>query len=182
MSNYNLHDPLQSAYKCQHSTETALQKIHNDIIGSLDANKCTVLASLDLSAAFDTVEHSIFLQRLCYLFGIDGTALQWFKSYLSDRNYKISINNALSNNHKLKCGVPQGSVLGARFYTIYTHPLSYIINNHKLQYHSYADDTQIYLTCDNTDTSIKESIVRLQINFHLVSNSQSYVTGKIIRV
>ena len=75
----DLQDSFQSAYRKQHSTETALLKIHNDIVTSLDQKKCTLLASLDLSAAFDTVDHSILIHRLRYEYGIGGVALQWFR-------------------------------------------------------------------------------------------------------
>ena len=76
----NLYDPLQSAYRAQHATETAILKINNDILGGLDKGKCTVLASLDLSAAFDTVDYAIFLKRLQNLYGVEQTTLQWFGS------------------------------------------------------------------------------------------------------
>ena len=72
----NLYDPLQSAYRAQHATETAILKINNDILGGLDKGKCTVLASLDLSAAFDTVDYAIFLKKLQNLYGVEQTALQ----------------------------------------------------------------------------------------------------------
>ena len=86
----DLQDSVQSAYRKQHSTETALLKIHNDIVTSLDQKRCTLLASLDLSAAFDTVDHSILIHRLQYEYGIGGVALQWFRSYLLDRNQIVS--------------------------------------------------------------------------------------------
>ena len=81
MCTNNLYDPLQSAYRSQHSTETAILKIHNDIIEGLNAGKCTVISSLDLSAAFDTVDHTICIRRLNYLYGVDCTVPQWFESF-----------------------------------------------------------------------------------------------------
>ena len=119
----NLHEPTQSAYKKNHSTETALLKISNDIIQSLDVKHCTILASLDLSAAFDTVDYKVFLYKLYNEFGIEDEALTWFRSYLDNRKHRVSINGISSDSHKLKCGVPQGSVLGARMYTMYTRQL-----------------------------------------------------------
>ena len=86
ITSIDLQDYVQSAYKKQHSTETALLKIHNDIVTRLDQKKCTLLASLNLSAAFDTVDHSIVIYRLHYEYVIGGVALQWFRLYQIDRN------------------------------------------------------------------------------------------------
>ena len=117
------YDLLQSAYRAQHATETAILKINNDILRGLDKSKCTVLASLDLSAAFDTVDYVIFLRKLQNLYGVEQTALQWFGSYLTDRTHQVCIHNTLSESQFLKCGVPQGSVLGARLYSMYAYPM-----------------------------------------------------------
>ena len=99
MCTNNLYDPLQSAYGSQHSTETAILKIHNDIIEGLDAGKCTVLSSLNLSAAFDTVDHTICIRRLNYLYGIDGSVLQWFESFTMTSLKVWMLANALSSAH-----------------------------------------------------------------------------------
>ena len=163
ISIHSLHDPLQSAYRSNHSTETAIIKITNDIITSIDRGQCTILASLDLSAAFDTVDHDIFLKRLQSVYGFCGTALSWFKTYLQDRQYKVCINSSFSQQHTLKCGVPQGSVLGARMYTMYTEPMRRIIEKHNISYHSYADDTQLYIHCDNNEISIQAAITQLEL-------------------
>ena len=145
-----------------HTKHTAILKIHNDIIEGLDAGKCTVLSSLDLSAAFDTVDHTICIRRLSHLYGVDGTVLQWFESFLSNRDNKVCVNDVFSLSRDANCGVPQGSVLGARLYTMYVYPLTTIIRRHGLQYHTYADDTQIYLQCDNHHDAINAAIIRLQ--------------------
>ena len=79
----NNHNPLQTAYRSQHSTETAILNIQNDIIEGLDAGECTV--SLDLSAAFDTVDHTICIRRLSHLYSVDGTVLKRFESFLSNQ-------------------------------------------------------------------------------------------------
>ena len=111
---HSLHDQLQSAYTCRegHSTETTILKILNDITGSLDISGC--VASLDLSAAFDTVDHDILLQRFQSLYGINATCYSWFKSYLEHRTLKVNVHSSYSKQQQLKCGVPQGSVLGTR--------------------------------------------------------------------
>ena len=162
METHSLHDPMQSAYKKAHSTETALVRISNDILQATDNNKCVILASLDLSAAFDTVDHSTFVYRLKNLYGVSDISLRWFTSYLANRSYKVCVNGSLSTSHSLISGVPQGSVLGARFYTMYTYPMSKIVKDHNLCYHSYADDTQIYVQCENNATDINTAISRLK--------------------
>lgn len=163
MSIYNLYDNMQSAYKAEHSTETALMKINNDILSSLDRGKCTVLASLDLSAAFDTVDHSIFIGRLQRLYGVSDIALQWFTSYLQNRDSRVCIDGSFSTVSRVISGVPQGSVLGARLYTMYTRPLSDIVKQHGVMYHSYADDTQVYLECDYSESALKNAILKLSL-------------------
>ena len=103
MSAYNLYCNLQSAYRPQHATETAVLKIYHDIVSDLENGKCTVLASLDLSAAFDTVDHSIFIARIQQLYGVDSVCKDWFESYLHDRSHRVCINDTLYDEHALKC-------------------------------------------------------------------------------
>ena len=110
----NLHDRSQSAYKKCHSTETALLKINNNILASLDSKQCIILASLDLSAALDTVDHTILLHRLHKEFGIEANALQWFTTFITGRTQRVCIDGKSSDSRQIICGVPQGSVLGAR--------------------------------------------------------------------
>ena len=112
MQDQNLLDPFQSAYRSGHSTETALLRVHNDILRIIDNGSGVFLVLLDLSAAFDTVDHTILLSFLENHIGLKGTVLQMFHSYLSDRSQRISVNNALSDMAGLSYGVPQGSVLG----------------------------------------------------------------------
>ncbi len=161
MQSQNLYDPYQSAYKSGYSTETALLNLTNTILTSLDSGKCVLLAALDLSAAFDTIDHKLFLSRLQHMYGVDGTALKWFKSYLASRQQCVSINNVRSPSQAIVSGVPQGSVLGARLFTMYTKPLSEIIHMHNVGYSCYADDTQIYLESNNDERSIEKATNRL---------------------
>ncbi|WP_419629606.1 reverse transcriptase domain-containing protein, partial [Thiolapillus sp.] len=107
----NLFYSHQSAYRAGHSTETALLKIVNDLLSALDEDKVSLLSLLDLSAAFDTIDHSILLSRLSYSFGISDTVLAWFTSYLTDRIQTISVNGSKSLPAPLHYGVPKGSVL-----------------------------------------------------------------------
>jgi hypothetical protein len=105
-----------------------------------------LLLLLDLSAAFDTIDHNILLKRLSDKYGIKGTALKWFKSYLSDRTQTVIINGCESEPKNIKYGVPQGSVLGPLLFTAYLAPLSEVLKKHGLKYHCYADDTQLYIS------------------------------------
>ena len=146
MKNNDLHEVMQSAYKQLHSTETALIRVQNDILMHLD-NKCGVmLILLDLSAAFDTIDHATLFHQLQHRLGISGTALKWFMSYLSGRTQSVSVENICSKPSPLQFGVPQGSVLGPLLYTIYTLPLGDILRKAEISYHLYADDTQLYLS------------------------------------
>ena len=145
-----------------HSSETALVKIKYDILSTIDSGKCTVLVSLDLSEAFDTINYNVLLNRLHYLYGITGTAFKWFQSYIEQRNIQVCVGDYLSQRRYVTSGVPQSSVLGARLFTMYTYPLVLIFNRHKVEYHSYTDDTQVYLHCDNNVVSLRHVVHQLE--------------------
>ena len=142
---HHLDETFQSAYKAFHSTETALVRVHNDILTAIDNNNTVILLLLDLSAAFDTVDHSILLSRLSSRYGIKGTVLAWLRSYLTSRKQFVNVNKCRSSQRFLERGVPQGSVLGPLLYPLYTSPLADIIKRYNLEYHFYADDTQLYV-------------------------------------
>jgi hypothetical protein len=142
---HGLKDVFQSAYVSAHSTETALVRVHNDICRSVDSAGAAILILLDLSAAFDTIDHSILLKRLQGFYGVKGSAIQWITSYLSDRTQSIKLGDVTSSKSNLSFGVPQGSVLGPLLFTMYTAPLGRILKKLGMMYHIYADDTQIYM-------------------------------------
>ena len=120
-------------------TETAIGKLHNDIIQSFGQGGCTVLASLDLSAAFGTVDYNIFLARLKATFGIKDTAIEWILSYLTNRTQQVSINGSLSKDQNFDCGVLQGSVPRVMMDIMYVYDLWKTICQHNVNYmyHSY---------------------------------------------
>ena len=156
----HLSNQSQSAYKKFHSTETALLKVENDIILNMDKGKVTALTLLDLSAAFDTLDHRSITDLLSNWYGISGVALEWFVSYLSCREQKVKLLDCLSSPAKITNGVPQGSVLGPLLFTLYTAPLSSVIGKHSVNHHLYADDTQIYLSLSTKNPELSLEILQ----------------------
>ena len=112
LNHNNLLCTSQSTYRPHHSTETILLIAANDILLGLDKRRISSLTLLDLSSAFDTIDHNILLDRLSDLHGISGTCLSWFRSYLSSRRQSVAIANHISSTKVLHYGVPQGSVFG----------------------------------------------------------------------
>ncbi|GFR83588.1 reverse transcriptase [Elysia marginata] len=158
LNSRNLDTKFQSAYNKDHSTETTLLKVLNDALRVADAKQPTLLVLLDLSAAFDTIDHELLLSRLDYLFGINGAALQWLRSSLTGRMQGVFIDGVSSPVFSLQFGVPQGSVLGPLLFTLYTSPVGDIAECYDVKYHLYADDTQIYLSLD-ADGRVQKKLV-----------------------
>ena len=115
----------------------------NDILLNMNKQHVTLLVLLDLSAAFDTVDHNVLLSRLHSKFGISGTALEWFRSYLNGRSQRVMVQGNLSQILNLDFGVPQGSCLGPLLFTIYASKLFHVIKVHLSTVHCYTDDTQL---------------------------------------
>ena len=161
---------FQSAYTKFNSTETTLLAVHDHIIRAMSQQQVTGLCLLDLSAAFDTIDHTILLHRLKSWFGFTDTVLSWIQSYLSSRSFTVDINGIKSPPSKLLYGVPQGSVLGPLLFILYTTPLSSIISQTSVNHKLYADDTQLFLSF-SADT-FSENILLLQ---NTISNISSWL-------
>jgi len=136
---------MQSAYRQHYSIETALLWDVNNIPLAIDSKQDVVLILLDLSSAFDTIDHALLIDRLRHHYGFDGRFLEWYRSYLSGRSQKVVVRNTLSSSKPLMFGVPQGSVLGPLLFSMYFAPLEEVIRGHDLDCMMYADDTQLYI-------------------------------------
>ena len=124
---------------------------------AFDDGNISALTLFDLSAAFDTIDHKILLDRLESLYGFCGTALSWFKSHLTGRTQMVTIDNNSSKPPIFCFGVPQGSVLGPVLFILYTIPLSNLIERHSISSQSFADDTELLDSChpDHLDTTLQ---------------------------
>ena len=144
VSSNNLLEICQSAYRKDHGTETAVLSVFDRLLVSADERLVSLVALLDLSAAFDTRDHTITTrQRLETTYSVRGAVLDWFASYLSDRFQSVIVDGVVSVSRPLVYGVPQGSVLGPVLFTLYSQPLSDVISVCDCDYHKYADDTEL---------------------------------------
>lgn len=146
-------EKFQSGFRQRHSTETALLKVLNDILMNADAGEVSILVLLDISAAFDTIDHGILLNRLHQWVGLSGTPLKWFSSYLCNRKFSVVMGGKMSSRADLVHGVPQGSILGPILFLLYMLPLGKLISRFNISYHFFADDTQLYLSVKRNDSS-----------------------------
>ena len=175
-----LYPKLQSAYRKYHSTETALLKITNDILLNMSNQQVSLLVLLDLSAAFDTIDHSVLLNRLKQNFGINGTALSWFKSYVTNRKLRIHVDGSISKEFALNHGVPQGSCLGPLLFIIYASDMFSVIDNPSQGAHGYADDTQLYRTLNPNCAGKRELEVEEMEN--CISNLREWMAGSKLKM
>jgi len=141
---------FQSAYRKSCSTETALVRVVNDIWHAAGDSQCTVLLALDISAAFDAVDHTTLVERARTVFGINGATLDWLTSFVTELSQFVAVSTERSETVACLSGVPQGSVLGPILLGMYVSPTDVspvgdLIAQHNISYHQYADDLHIYV-------------------------------------
>uniref|UniRef100_A0A803TWX8 Reverse transcriptase domain-containing protein n=1 Tax=Anolis carolinensis TaxID=28377 RepID=A0A803TWX8_ANOCA len=147
-------DPAQSGFRPEHGTETALVALVDDLRWELYRGSVSLLVLLDLSAAFDTVDHGILLGRLTGM-GLGGTVLPWLCSFLEGQSQMVSLGDTCLAPQRLSCGVPQGSVLSPMLFNIYMKPLGEIIQSFGVRCHLYANDVQL---CHSFPPVTKEAV------------------------
>ena len=145
LTEYSLYPKYQSAYRKHHSCETALLKVVNDIQLEISNKQMVALIALDLSSAFDTIDHKHLIRKLKQDFGISGNVLKWLDSYLTNRTFAVRIGDIDGKPVLLLFGVPQGSILGPLLFILYIHDMVRIAEKYGLQVHFYADDSEMYI-------------------------------------
>uniref|UniRef100_A0A4W3JFX6 Reverse transcriptase domain-containing protein n=1 Tax=Callorhinchus milii TaxID=7868 RepID=A0A4W3JFX6_CALMI len=177
LSTHSLFEHLQSGFRAAHSTETALVKVTNDILTICNQGSLCLLVLLDLSAAFNTVDHTILLHRLSSHLNLQGPVLESFRLYLSHRLHYVSTKGFSSTPRTVSCGVPQGSVLGSLFFTLYMLPLGDIIRRHGVNFHMYADDTQLYLSSSTLNSTTTDVLTAF-----LLSDIESWMRDNFLQL
>ena len=169
----------QSAYRKNYSTETALLKVQNDILMSMDKQEVILLVLLDLSSAFDTIDHKLMLDTLEFDFGVTGKALLWLKSFLSDRKQRVHIKKEFSKDYNVNHGVPQGSCLGPVLFLLYISQLFDVVSRHLPSAHGYADDTQLYMSF-RPESSIAQNQAMLALEECITDMRSWLLTHKLM--
>lgn len=163
LNDHNLLPNIQSGFRKNYSTCSALTKVTDDICFGIDKSKLTILLLLDFSKAFDLINHELLLAKL-HFFGLDSIAINWMYNYLKDRQQMVKLKSYISESKKLSCGVPQGSILAPLLFSIFTSDLPDRINSCSI--HLYADDTQIYLSF--APSEINHAIARINNDLNVI--------------
>ena len=161
---HSLLPDYQSAYRQGYSCETALVKLFNDSLWSMEKKRVTTLCAIDLSAAFDTVDHDVLLTLLKNRFGISGNVFSWFRAYLRPRQFRVRVGETYSEPRAVDYSVPQGSVVGPQLFSAYASTLGdVVLSEHNISLYGFADDhvlsTEINL---NDPLSERRSISSLE--------------------
>ncbi len=152
----NILSKVQSGFRSSFSCTTAVVKVMNDIYNALETQQLCAAIFIDLAKAFDTVDHSILLSRLCSI-GVSNSTLSWFSNYLFNRSQYVKIDQQLSVPLTINKGVPQGSVLASTLFSIYINNISQVICSQKTYIHLYADDTILYVVGLSYDEVLKQA-------------------------
>lgn len=176
----NVLHQYQSGFRSKHSTCTALIKVTDDCRAAMDNRQIMLLALLDFTKAFQTIDHDIMIAKLSYHYNFSHQVLCWFRSYLTDRKQKVIVNDTLSNSISVPCGVPQGSILGPLLFSLYINDLPKHISYSR--YHLYADDVQCYIptspsnltnSINNLNTDIENICTWAQQNGLIINPAKS---------
>ena len=166
-------------YRVSSLNKTALLKLTNDIMENIDSGKITILTALDMSAAFDTLDHTTLLHRLQHTFGLSGYVITWIRSYLTNRSSFVKIDSSSSPCTTTDTGVPQGSVLGPLLFVLFISPIANVINpgqlnnNNFVSFHQYADDTQLYIGTNSSSLAHQVALIESctqRVNDWLLNN------------
>lgn len=178
-----LHAKHQSGYKKKHSCETGMFRMVGDIQQMTAKRNHVALLLLDLSSAFDVLDHDILINRLKVHFGIEGDALTWLTTYLKDRTFSVCIQGCHGKKTVLLFGVPQGSLLGPLLFILYSKEIENIALKYGLSVKLYADDSQIYIELERTsdlqaekekvESCLKEIQVWMSTNFMKLNSSKT---------
>ena len=147
----NLFTPSQFGFRKGMSTEDAIQALVNSIYDAFDSQNSVVGVFIDLAKAFDSVDRDYLLDKLEF-YGIKNVELQWFRSYLSNRNQRVKFKGELSDVMSTNFGIPQGGVLSALLYIIYVNDIEFCSRN--IKYVMYADDTCVFYENKNLNENI----------------------------
>ena len=161
LDKHNILMKHQFGFRRGHSTATAILDLIHKINQAIDNKEYALTIFIDLTKAFDVIDHLILLRKLQY-YGIRGTPLKLLTSYLSDRTQQTFVDGVSSNFKEIKCGVPQGSILGPLLFLIYINDLTYSTQNDNLHYILFADDTSVF--CKGSDPKIVFDYVNVQLN------------------